>query len=504
MTTVTTRPLTILIAAMGGEGGGVLMDWIVSAANAKGLAVQATSIPGVAQRTGATTYYVELWPKVVPDGSPSPIFSLNPSVGEVDVMIATELAEGGRALENGFITNERTTLIGSTHRVFLNVEKMAMGDGRLEEKKLFEALKACAKKAILFDGAELAQKNGTVINSVMLGALAGADCLPLSADDLTGAIKAEGKAVEPNLAGFAAGLDVARTGTTELKGDPAKRDLTSPAQQALEGRVTTDFPSEAHDILIHGVRRLSDYQNAAYAATYLDRMAAFAGGNGQLCREVARHLAVRMSFEDIIRVAQAKVRSARTTRIQGELNAESHEPFHVTEFFKPGVQEIADILPPSLAKSLLGWAERTGRLNKLHWGMEVRTTTIFGFLKVRLLAGLRWWRPRSHRWAAEQAQIDAWLQTVKRAADKDAGVAHEVAELARLIKGYGSTHRRGSRNYNTIMDTLVLPALDGAALPADLAGRIAAAKQAALADPEGTALGEALKAPALDQKLAAE
>ncbi|MEK9679922.1 MAG: DUF6537 domain-containing protein, partial [Rhodospirillaceae bacterium] len=202
--------------------------------------------------------------------------------------------------------------------------------------------------------------------------------------------------------------------------------------------------------------------------------------------------------------AQAKVRSARTTRIQGELNAKSHEPFHVTEFFKPGVQEIADILPPSLAKSLLSWAERTGRLNKLHWGMEVRTTTIFGFLKVQLLSSLRWWRPRSHRWAEEQAQIEAWLETVKRAAEKDAGVAHEVAELARLIKGYGSTHRRGSLNYKTIMDTLVLPALDGAALPADLAGRIAAAKQAALADPEGTALGETLKAPATDQKLAAE
>ena len=117
-----TQPLTVLIAALGGEGGGVLMNWIVNAAIAKGFPVQATSIPGVAQRTGATTYYVELWPEKTPNDA-RPIFSLSPAIGEVDVMIATELAEGSRALSAGYITPDRTTLIGSTHRVYLTVEK---------------------------------------------------------------------------------------------------------------------------------------------------------------------------------------------------------------------------------------------------------------------------------------------------------------------------------------------------------------------------------------------
>ena len=135
-----TRPLTVLIAALGGEGGGVLMNWIVNAAIARGFPVQATSIPGVAQRTGATTYYVELWPEKTPNDA-RPIFSLSPAIGEVDVMIATELAEGSRALSAGYITPDRTTLIGSTHRVYLTVEKMGMGDGRLDEKKLYSALK---------------------------------------------------------------------------------------------------------------------------------------------------------------------------------------------------------------------------------------------------------------------------------------------------------------------------------------------------------------------------
>ena len=56
------RNLTLVIGALGGEGGGVLADWIVETAHAAGYPVQATSIPGVAQRTGATTYYIELFP----------------------------------------------------------------------------------------------------------------------------------------------------------------------------------------------------------------------------------------------------------------------------------------------------------------------------------------------------------------------------------------------------------------------------------------------------------
>ena len=499
-----TRPLTVLIAAMGGEGGGVLMNWIVNAANRKGLPVQATSIPGVAQRTGATTYYVEIWPEVLAEDAPRPIFALSPSIGEIDVMITTELAEGARALMGGFITPDRTTLIGSTHRVFLTVEKMAMGDGRLDEKKIFSALKERAKEAILYDAAEVALEKGTIINAVMLGSLAGCGRLPLTTEDLTQAIEAEGKAVKPNLAGFQAGLEMAKAGGGGLTADPAKRRLETPSDNKLEDTIAGDYPAEAQDFLIHGVRRLTDFQNRDYATRYLERMSQFAKADPRLCREVARHLAVRMSFEDIIRVAQAKARTSRTARIQGELNAEQSDPFHVTEFFKPGIREICDLLPPGLANSVLGWAGRTGRLDRVHWGMEVRTTTITGFLKIQFLSSLRWWRPKSHRWAVEQETIEAWLNLVRRAAEKDTGVALEVAELARLIKGYGKTHLRGSGSYKRIVEELVTPLLEQAGLPADAAGQIAKAREAALADPDGTSLEGALAAGPAAEKLAAE
>ncbi len=56
------RPISIAIVAMGGQGGGVLTDWIVALAEGQGWIAQSTSVPGVAQRTGATIYYIEMMP----------------------------------------------------------------------------------------------------------------------------------------------------------------------------------------------------------------------------------------------------------------------------------------------------------------------------------------------------------------------------------------------------------------------------------------------------------
>ena len=488
MTSVT-RPLTVLIAALGGEGGGVLMNWIVNAAIARGFPVQATSIPGVAQRTGATTYYVELWPEET-NGGNRPIFSLSPAIGEVDVMIATELAEGSRALSAGYITPDRTTLIGSTHRVYLTVEKMGMGDGRLDDTKLYSALKKSAKLAVMFDAADIAQRNGTIINAVMLGALAGSGALPVEPDVFITAIKKEGKAVKPNLAGFAAGLKMAKNGGSGPAIDPEKQDIFDRTEQKLENKVKANFPPPSHDILLHGIRRLTDYQDAGYANKYLERLEPFQDNDPMLLREVGRHLAIRMSYEDIIRVAQAKGRPARFNRIQGELGTTADDPFHVTEFLKPGIQEVCDLLPPKIAQILLSWGAKSGKLKTLHWGMEVRTTTISGYVKLKILAGLRWWRPHSFRWHNEQAAIKRWLDLVMRAASVNKELAFEVAELARLIKGYGSTHQRGSSNYERIVAELVMPLLDNP--KPDGPALIKSGLDAALAGPEGKALSQAL------------
>ena len=150
-----TRPLTIAIFAMGGEGGGVLADWIIDLAEHSGYIAQLTSVPGVAQRTGATNYYLEIFRKPA-NGGREPVMGLLPMPGDIDVVIASELMEAGRAIQRGLVTPDRTTLIASTNRVFSMTERTAMADGRVDETALFEGCRSAAKSFHAFDMAALA------------------------------------------------------------------------------------------------------------------------------------------------------------------------------------------------------------------------------------------------------------------------------------------------------------------------------------------------------------
>src|SRR2546430_15000143 len=200
------RPITILIAALGGEGGGVMADWLMEAATGSDLPAQATSIPGVAQRTGATTYYLEIYPvRKAELGGKEPVLSLTPSPGNVDIMVASELVEAGRAMQNGYVSPERTTLIASTHRIYATVEKMQMADGRFDSARVVEAARHLAKASVLFDMRKLAQESGTVINAVLFGAMAGSWRVPLARGGRERAIRGAGRGAEASLHGFAAG-----------------------------------------------------------------------------------------------------------------------------------------------------------------------------------------------------------------------------------------------------------------------------------------------------------
>jgi indolepyruvate ferredoxin oxidoreductase beta subunit len=480
------RPITILIAAMGGEGGGVLTNWIVDAATACGFPVQSTSIPGVAQRTGATTYYIEIVPTAL---DYRPLLSLNPVPGEVDIMVASEFLEAGRAIGNGFVTPDRTVLIASTHRVFAIAEKSAMSDGRFDMGRLFRAASESAKETVLFDMDEAARASGSILNAVLLGAIAGSGKLPIAPERFAAAVGAAGKAVESNLAGFEFGLRHARGEIAALARAEAKRAGAGAALASLVARIERDF-APAREIVVEGVKRLTDYQDAAYAARYLDLLLPIrdaeraAGGDGALLRETARHLALRMSFEDVIRVAQLKTAPDRIARIRADVRAKPHEPVVVTEHFKPGRDEIAAILPPRLGAWLARRAWRIGP------SLHVKTTSVTGFSLLRLLAGLRRWRPKTHRFALERQAIAAWLEAVRAAAAIDLRLAAEIAECARLIKGYGDTHARGSASYARIFAALIQPAL--AAADRNAADAVARAHTAALADPEGDSLARTL------------
>jgi len=512
------RPLTLLIAALGGECGGVLTDWIVAAAMAEGYPVQSTSIPGVAQRTGATTYYIEIFPQPVAtlDGR-SPVMALYPGPGNVDIMVASEIIEAGRAMEQGFVSPDRTTLIAATHRVYAIVEKSAMGDGSYDTRRIAAAAPKLAKRAILFDFAAIARRHGTMTNAVLLGVIAGCGRFPFSVDAFEAAVRARGVAVAPSLAGFAAGLACVRGEVEAAAADAppprswARRRTTT---EALLGQLPERFPAPCRAVLEEGVRRVADFQDPAHAETYLERVAAVldadrAGDGGArdfaLTREAARHLALWMSYEDVIRVAELKSRGARFAALRREVGAKPEEPVRITEFLKPGVEEVGALLPPFLGRPLLRWAQRRGV--RLNISMHIRSDTVFGYLRLRMLARIKGWRRHTTRFAEEEALIARWLAAITAAARRDYDLALEIVACAKLLKGYGETHGRGRRSFETIFSGIVAPALAGD--DRDAAARTRRAREAALADPEGASLAAAMTALAApsadaDRGMAAE
>ena len=143
------QPIKIAILAMGGEGGGVLADWIVDLGEHNGYYAQTTSVPGVAQRTGATIYYVELFPRELAErAGRTPVLALMPLPGDVDIVLASELMEAGRAVQRGLVTADRTTLVASTHRVYSIAEKSAMGDGLVDSGALIAHASKAAKRFV--------------------------------------------------------------------------------------------------------------------------------------------------------------------------------------------------------------------------------------------------------------------------------------------------------------------------------------------------------------------
>ncbi len=134
------------------------------------------------------------------------MLALTPGVGDIDIAVASEMLEAGRMVANGFVTPARTHLIGSLSRFYAMDEKIAMGDGRFDQDKLIKVVTENARDALLIDMDALAKQSGSIINAVMLGAIAGSQRLPITAEQFEAAIRADGKSVDSNLRGFRAGL----------------------------------------------------------------------------------------------------------------------------------------------------------------------------------------------------------------------------------------------------------------------------------------------------------
>ncbi|HXX03742.1 MAG TPA: indolepyruvate oxidoreductase subunit beta family protein [Xanthobacteraceae bacterium] len=496
----TERPLCVAVLAMGGQGGGVLSDWIVELAESQGWHAQSTSVPGVAQRTGSTLYYIEMLP---PKDGRAPILSLMPGQGEVDVVLAAELIEAGRSILRGLVTPDRSTLIASTHRLYSVAEKEKPGDATVDPDVVVAAAGVAAKRIIAFDMEAVAARTNSVISAALFGALAASGTLPFARASFEAVIKSGGRGAETSLKAFSA----AYAQTTQppeparpLARRPAKRFAPLPAST---GRADLDkllarireFPAPLHAMLFAGVKRLTDFQDPAYAGEYLDRLAnihardSAHGGAAKsyaLTAAAAKYTAIAMAYDDVIRVADLKTRASRYDRVLRDNSVGAGQIVYTTEYMHPRLEEVAGTMPAPLGRfleahpALFGWLFRKGR--------RVRSGTIHWFLMLYVLAALKPIRRTTLRHQREMAHLDKWLALAADHVADNYDLAVEIINARRLIKGYSDTHARGESKFDRVIGAV--PLLARRADGADWMRRL---RDAALMDENGIALDGALK-----------
>jgi indolepyruvate ferredoxin oxidoreductase beta subunit len=494
------KPLSIAILAMGGQGGGVLTDWIVAVAEANGWHAQSTSVPGVAQRTGATLYYIEMLP---PRGGQAPVLALMPTPGDVDVVIAAELMEAGRSILRGLATPDKTLLIASTHRAYAVVEKEKPGESIGDPQTVNAASGIAARRVIAFDMEHTARENGTVISAPLFGALAGAGVLPFPRESFEVVIASGGKSAAASLRGFEEGLvRVNRNDLPLVLAKPAPHAAKLPrslGSAALDQRLDrlSRLPEISHAVALAGFRRAVDFQDLAYGDEYLQRLEALAvldarygGGANSFAytAAAAKYLANAMAYDDVIGVADLKTRSARFARIAAEMKA-GEDPLYVTEFMHPRAEEMVSLLPAGLARriaakpSLMAFVDR--RVNR---GRRIETSKLSGFLQLYMVSGLRRWRRRLLRHDNEIHHLDDWLGVSTRILPQNYDLARAILAARRLVKGYSDTHARGLSKFDRILSAV--PVLEARADGGAWMDRLISA---ALKDEDGEALDGVLK-----------
>jgi indolepyruvate ferredoxin oxidoreductase beta subunit len=480
--------IKILIPAVGGQGGGVLTEWLVQAFLLEEFEVQGIGLPGLSQRGGSTVYYLEAHPKVNPNEK-RVIFSQYPVPGDVDVILAQEFLELGRVLEQGY-GSEKTTIIASTHRIYSTLEKMPISSGIYSDENLKKLATTFSSLFIGFNALQIAKENGMDelgINAILLGALGASGALPISEATYLKAIEQAGVAVGSNIKAFRIGWDYVKSGKyKESKAESQKKweEFKKERAEKLDVKIREEYlrlisdlereyPSRLREILGEALFRLIDYQDVWYAEKYLEELKKVheidketKRGEFRLTELFAKNLALWMSYEDGIRVAELKIKPERFKRIKEEMRLKDDQMFRVTDYLKPDAEEIYGLLPNVLVAPIVRFTESS--LFRKLWPKNKTitieqkpvTTSFTGFLRLWFLTKLKSMRPYSYRYHREHSLIKKYKNHVEKFAKIDYELGCLVAKSGQMIKGYGKVRRRTMDAFSRFLDNIVNPLVD--------------------------------------------
>jgi len=475
--------IKVLIPAVGGQGGGVLTEWVVQAFFLEDFDAQGISLPGLSQRGGSTVYYLEAHPKPESEDK-SIIFAQFPVPGEIDIILAQEFLELGRALELGY-GSDKTTIVTSTHRMYSTLEKMPIGSGIYSDENLRKLAAGFSSKFIEINALELSKANGMdelAVNAILLGALSASGAVPIDKRSFIRSIEMVGVAVNVSLKAFEVGWEYAQMNydpnialsskwSSSIEERASKlEDKEKKDYMARVSNIESEYPENLKEILAESVYRLIDYQDINYADQYLNEVnsikildAETKGTNYILTELFAKNLALLMSYEDGIRVAELKIKSDRFKRIREEMRVKDDQVFHVVDYLKPEAEEIYGLLPNVLVAPVLSFTQT--RLFKKIWrrkkpltmGQTPVTNSFSGYLRLWMLTKIKFLRPYSFRYKKEYKLIKSYTEAINKYASYDYKVACLVAKSAQMVKGYGKVRRRTMDAFCRFVDNVISP-----------------------------------------------
>lgn len=475
--------IKIMVPAVGGQGGGVLTEWLVQAFFLENYDVQGISLPGLSQRGGSTVYYLEAHPR--PESPDKQIiFAQFPVPGEVDVIISQEFLELGRALQLGY-GSDRTTIVTSTHRIYSTLEKMPIGSGIYSDENLRKIATAFSSKLIELNALQLAKDNGMddlAVNAILFGALAASGRLPLSKASFISSVEKVGVAVKTNLRGFDVGWSFVSSRKYAESGKKAvvwetfvktRADRLEEYEREVYlgkvSRIETEFPSQLREIIAESLYRLIDYQDEGYADTYIDDVKEIYGldesvkGNLKLTEHFARNLALLMSYEDGIRVAELKIKSERFKRIKEEMRLRDDQVFKVVDYLKPDAEELYGLLPNIVIAPFVRIIESPlfkkiwRRKKPITFAQTPTTTSFSGYLRLWMMTKIKFMRPHSYRFKKERELMRKYKESTIYYAGLDYKLGSLIARSGSMVKGYGKVRRRTIKAFYRFIDNIVFP-----------------------------------------------
>jgi hypothetical protein len=239
-----------------------------------------------------------------------------------------------------------------------------------------------------------------------------------------------------------------------------------------------DLPDGIAPVVDQCIRLLVDYQGTSYAELYVHRLGRFVGRAGidaAMLGEIAQLMAVRMSYQDPIRIAQLKL-------VENETHG---EPTGDRRKFR--IDELVGALPAVVAEPVLDvleWVDWT------HAPVSIRFSAAnrWGIRRLKIEAALKRWRLFSVRYGKERVWVERWLHMIDRSLTRQPQATAAIIQTATMIEGYGSLYRHGLADWHAIIDGLVKPTFDGVLPLSDLAGAVAEARAAVMPDARQIAL----------------